>query len=281
MIYSWENTFFSEAETFIYPFYVWTSVDLDCFFVAAKRALSIIRSTDWRFSDVQDLQISHGNSLLQTVNTQSPLTGTGAIQSPLVGTGTFQSNSPVGVGSVHDIHATSVDLDCFLVAAKRALSIICSTDWRFSDVQDLQISHGNSLKYVFFWSRNLYLPFLSFILFGLRIYYVMSADFKLCPRKRTWSWTWRTRLNITRSRLFLGSRQASFVNHTFHRLTFFRCPRFTNLARKFTRLPRNSRDRLMLRLVLQILLRGHDNLLLQAFLRGPTTKTIKVFLRGQ
>jgi hypothetical protein len=38
-----------------------TSVDLDCFLVAAKRALSIIRSTDWRFSDVQDLQISHGN----------------------------------------------------------------------------------------------------------------------------------------------------------------------------------------------------------------------------
>jgi hypothetical protein len=39
----------------------------------------------------------------------------------------------------------------------------------------------------------------------------------------------------------------------------------------------------MLRLVLQlqVLLRGHDNLLLQAFLRGPTTKTIKVFLRGQ
>ena len=32
----------------------------------------------------------------------------------------------------------------------------------------------------FFWSRNLYLPFLSFILFGLRIYYVMSTDFKLC-----------------------------------------------------------------------------------------------------
>ena len=55
-----------------------------------------------------------------------------------------------------------------------------------------------------------------------------------CPRKRTWSWTWRTSLNISRSRLFLGSRQASFVNHTFHRLTFFRCPRFTNLARKFT-----------------------------------------------
>jgi hypothetical protein len=46
------------------------------------------------------------------------------------------------------------------------------------------------------------------------------------------------------------------------------------------RLLRNSRDWLMLRLVLQVLLRGHDNLLLQAFLRGPTTKTIKVFLRG-
>jgi hypothetical protein len=40
--------------------------------------------------------------------------------------------------------------------------------------------------------------------------------------------------NISRSRLFFGSRQASFVNHTFDRLTFFRCPRFTNLARKFT-----------------------------------------------
>ena len=44
---------------------------------------------------------------------------------------------------------------------------------------------------------------------------------------------------------------------------------------------KNSQDRLMLRLVLQVLLRGHNNLLLQAFLRGPTTKTIKVFLRGQ
>jgi hypothetical protein len=51
-----------------------------------------------------------------------------------------------------------------------------------------------------------------------------------CPRKRTW----RTSLNISRSRLFFGSRQASFVNHTFDRLMFFRCPRFTNLARKFT-----------------------------------------------
>jgi hypothetical protein len=26
-----------------------------------------------------------------------------------------------------------------------------------------------------------------------------------CPRKRTWSWTWRTSFNISRSRLFLGS----------------------------------------------------------------------------
>jgi hypothetical protein len=34
------------------------------------------------------------------------------------------------------------------------------------------------------------------------------------------------------------------------------------------RLRKNSRDRLMFRLVLQVLLRGHDNLLLQAFLRG-------------
>ena len=41
----------------------------------------------------------------------SPLMGTGAIQSPLVGTGTFQSNSPVGVGSVHDIHASNIDLN--------------------------------------------------------------------------------------------------------------------------------------------------------------------------
>jgi hypothetical protein len=95
-------------------------------------------------------------------------------------------------------------------------------------------------KYVFFWSRNLYLPFLSFILFGLRIYYVMSADFKLCIKcdklvnildgRRNW----RASLNISRSRLFFRSRQASFVNHTFDRLTFFRCPRFTNLTRKFT-----------------------------------------------
>jgi hypothetical protein len=28
-----------------------------------------------------------------------------------VGTGTFQSNSPVGVGSVHDIHASNIDLN--------------------------------------------------------------------------------------------------------------------------------------------------------------------------
>ena len=49
--------------------------------------------------------------LTGTVTTQSPLTGTGAIQSPLVGTGTFQSNSPVGIGSVHDIHASNIDLN--------------------------------------------------------------------------------------------------------------------------------------------------------------------------
>jgi hypothetical protein len=41
----------------------------------------------------------------------SLLTRTGAIQSPLVGTGTFQSNSPVGIGSVHDIHASNIDLN--------------------------------------------------------------------------------------------------------------------------------------------------------------------------
>jgi hypothetical protein len=28
-----------------------------------------------------------------------------------VGTGTFQSNSPVGVGSVHDIHASNIDIN--------------------------------------------------------------------------------------------------------------------------------------------------------------------------
>ena len=33
---------------------------------------------------------------------------------------------------------------------------------------------------------------------------------------------------------FFRSRQASCVNYTFDRLTFFRCPRFTNLTRKFT-----------------------------------------------
>ena len=49
--------------------------------------------------------------LTGTVTTQSPLTGTGAIQSPLVGTGTFQSNSLVGVGSVHDIHASNIDIN--------------------------------------------------------------------------------------------------------------------------------------------------------------------------
>ena len=41
----------------------------------------------------------------------SLLTGTVTTQSPLVGTGTFQSNSPVGVGSVHDIHASNIDLN--------------------------------------------------------------------------------------------------------------------------------------------------------------------------
>jgi hypothetical protein len=49
--------------------------------------------------------------LTGTLTTQSPLTGTGAIQSPLVGTGAFQSNSPVGIGSVHDIHASNIDLN--------------------------------------------------------------------------------------------------------------------------------------------------------------------------
>ena len=44
---------------------------------------------------------------------------------------------------------------------------------------------------------------------------------------------------------------------------------------------RSTMLRLVLQVQLQVLLRGHDNLLLQAFLRGPTTKTIKVFLRGQ
>ena len=48
--------------------------------------------------------------LTGTVTTQSPLTGTGAIQSPL-GTGTFQSNPPEGVGSVHDIHASNIDIN--------------------------------------------------------------------------------------------------------------------------------------------------------------------------
>ena len=49
--------------------------------------------------------------LTETVTTQTPLTGIGAIQSPLVGTGTFQSNSPVGIGSVRDIHASNIDLN--------------------------------------------------------------------------------------------------------------------------------------------------------------------------
>ena len=49
--------------------------------------------------------------LTGTVTTQSPLTRTGAIQSPLVGTGAFQSNSPVGIGSVDDIHASNIDLN--------------------------------------------------------------------------------------------------------------------------------------------------------------------------
>jgi beta-mannanase len=48
---------------------------------------------------------------MSKVTTQSPLTGTGAIQSPLVGTGTFQSNSPVGDGSVHDIHASNININ--------------------------------------------------------------------------------------------------------------------------------------------------------------------------
>ena len=59
--------------------------------------------------------------LTGTVTTQSPLTGTGAIQSPLVGTGTFQSNSPVGVGSVHDIHASNIDINA---RARTEMSLI-------------------------------------------------------------------------------------------------------------------------------------------------------------
>jgi hypothetical protein len=55
-----------------------------------------------------------------TVTTQSPLTGTGAIQSPPGGTGTFQSNSPVGVGSVHDIHASNIDITLFILEDKIA-----------------------------------------------------------------------------------------------------------------------------------------------------------------
>jgi hypothetical protein len=54
-------------------------------------------------------------------STSSPLTGTGAIQSPLVGTGTFQSNSPVGVGSVHDIHASNIDINA---RARTEMSLI-------------------------------------------------------------------------------------------------------------------------------------------------------------
>ena len=60
--------------------------------------------------------------LTGTVTTQSPLTGTGAIQSPLVGTGTFQSNSPVGVGSVHDIHASNIDITLFILEEKIAMT---------------------------------------------------------------------------------------------------------------------------------------------------------------
>jgi hypothetical protein len=49
--------------------------------------------------------------LTGTLTTQSPLTGTGAIRIPPVGTGNFQGNSPVGVGSVYDIHASNIDIN--------------------------------------------------------------------------------------------------------------------------------------------------------------------------
>ena len=64
---------------------------------------------------LQVLLRGHDNLLLLTradnQNNQSLLTGTVTTQSPLTGTGTFQSNSPVGVGSVHDIHASNIDIN--------------------------------------------------------------------------------------------------------------------------------------------------------------------------
>ena len=54
--------------------------------------------------------------------------GTGAIQSPLVGTGTFQSNSPVGSGRVHDIHASNIDLN----AQGRAEMLSNPVMWMFN-----------------------------------------------------------------------------------------------------------------------------------------------------
>jgi hypothetical protein len=51
-----------------------------------------------------------------------------AIQSPLVGTGTFQSNSPVGSGRVHDIHASNIDLN----AQARAEMLSNPVMWMFN-----------------------------------------------------------------------------------------------------------------------------------------------------
>jgi hypothetical protein len=39
-----------------------------------------------------------------------------------VGTGTFQSNSPVEVGSVHDIHASNIDITLFILEEKIAMT---------------------------------------------------------------------------------------------------------------------------------------------------------------
>jgi hypothetical protein len=70
-----------------------------------------------------------------------------------------------------------------------------------------------------------------------------STDVETCPSNAspptgTWLVVGSSLLtradNQNNQSLLTETCQASFVNHTFDRLTFFRCPRFTNLTRKFT-----------------------------------------------
>jgi hypothetical protein len=164
----------------------------------------------------------------------------------------------------------------------------------------------------FFWSRNLYLPFLSFILFGLCIYYVMSADFKLCikcdklvnilddhddcygscPRKRTLGGycprkktlivlvvgprkkAWSNKLSCPRKRTWRTSLNISRSRLFLgSRQASFVNHTFHRLT--FFRCPRFTN------LARKFTITNSMTVTIIAFLRGPTTKTIKVFLRGQ